>query len=288
MRKDVLAEIVARKRIEVAEARAKLPLTAVRARAESQPPARPFAEALLAQARAGQTAVIAEVKRKSPSAGLLRAEYDGLSFAPENIASRYHRAGATAISCLTDGPDFGGDLSYIERIRSQIPIPVLRKDFLIDEYQVYEARAAGADAILLIAECLESERIRELHALARRLTMGVLIESHDRTNFERVVGIVGDPPGSGTLVGVNNRDLRTLAVDLARTVELAGLVKNPGYVVGESGIRRPADLETLERTGVRIVLVGEHLMRQEDPGAALAELLGGATKDSVSGGSVSV
>lgn len=273
---DVLADIVRRKRDEVAAAKAATPTATLRARAETAAKPRDFVGTLLDRSR--PTAVIAEVKRKSPSAGWIRPEYVGSSFAPEAIASRYHAGGAAAISCLTDGPDFGGELGFIERIRAAIPLPVLRKDFLIDEHQVLEARAAGADAVLLIAECLSDGQMRDLHGAATALGMGVLIESHDRANFERVTGMFADPAPENTLFGVNNRDLRTLKVDLARTELLAGGLKDPGRVVGESGIRTADDLARLERVGVRIVLVGEHLMRQEDPGAALEKMLAGSTR----------
>lgn len=273
MARDVLADIVRRKRDEVAAAKAATPTAMVRAAAEAAPGPRDFVGALLDRSR--PTAVIAEVKRKSPSAGWIRPEYVGSSFSPEGIASRYHACGAAAISCLTDGPDFGGELGYIGRIRRAVPLPVLRKDFLIDVHQVYEARAAGADAVLLIAECLSDGAMRELHAASRALGLGVLIESHDREHFERVVAAFGDPAPTGTLFGVNNRDLRTLEVDLARTEQLAAGLKDAGRVVGESGIRTAEDVGRLRRAGVRIVLVGEHLMRQEDPGAALAAVLSG-------------
>lgn len=271
MVRNVLQDIVERKRVEVARRIAASPLQTVRRSAEASPAPRDFVGSLTDPAR--KVAVIAEIKRKSPSAGWIRPEYADDSFVPEDIATRYHRAGAAAISCLTDLEDFGGELSFIQRVRGAVPIPVLRKDFLIDLYQVFEARAAGADAVLLIAECLEDGEMRDLRDAAVELGMGVLIESHDRANFDRVVALAGDPPSPNTLIGVNNRDLRTLDVNLGRTIDLAATVRNPGFVVGESGIRTPADLERLGRTGVRIVLVGEHLMRQNDPGQALRSLL---------------
>lgn len=267
---DLLADIVTRKRAEIAQAKARIGLAAVRAAAESQPPARDFVGALVSTAR--PVAVIAEVKRKSPSAGWVRPEWSRDSFSPEFIAGRYEANGAAAISCLTDREGFAGELGYIQRVRSTVAIPVMRKDFLVDFYQIYEARAAGADAVLLIAECLEDSQMRELHEASRALGMGVILESHDEANFDRTLALAG--ADTGTLVGVNNRDLRTMKVDLEHTVRLASRVPDPSRVVGESGIGTPADLERLAKVGVRIVLVGERLMRHEDPGRALAGLLG--------------
>jgi len=270
---DLLADIVARKKREIAQAKAAIGLVAVRAAAESQPPARDFVGALVSTTR--PVAVISEIKRKSPSAGWIRPEWSRDSFSPEFIAGRYEANGAAAISCLTDSEGFGGELGYIPRIRATVAIPVMRKDFLVDLYQIFEARAAGADAVLLIAECLEDGEMRELHAAARALGMGVILESHDETNFDRTCEMLENlSNSSGTLLGVNNRDLRTMKVDLEHTVRLALRVADSSRVVGESGIGVPADLERLARVGVRIVLVGERLMRQEDPGQALAGLLG--------------
>ena len=265
----LLADIVKRKKLEVAAAKARVAFETVRARAEHQPAPRDFVGSLRS-VRTG-AAVIAEVKRKSPSAGWIRPEWSQDSFAPEVIAGRYEACGAAAISCLTDFEGFGGELGYIGRIRAAVRIPVMRKDFLIDPYQVFEARAAGADAVLLIAECLDESAMRELHATARAMKMGVILESHDEANFDRTVAIAGSDPG--TLIGVNNRDLRTMKVDLGHTLRLAARTKDVSRIVGESGIGVPADLDRLREAGVRIVLVGERLMRQADPGVALAALL---------------
>jgi indole-3-glycerol phosphate synthase len=266
---DLLADIVKRKKLEVAAAKARVAFETVRASAEHQPAPRDFVGSLRS-VRTG-AAVIAEVKRKSPSAGWIRPEWSQDSFAPEVIAGRYEACGAAAISCLTDFEGFGGELGYIGRIRAAVRIPVMRKDFLIDPYQVFEARAAGADAVLLIAECLDESAMRELHATARAMKMGVILESHDEANFDRTVAIAGSDPG--TLIGVNNRDLRTMKVDLGHTLRLAARTKDVSRIVGESGIGVPADLDRLREAGVRIVLVGERLMRQADPGVALAALL---------------
>ncbi len=224
------------------------------------------------------TAVIAEIKRKSPSVreggGWLRPEYASDDFDPVAIAKRYHASGASAISCLTDETFFGGHLSYIHRIRDAVPLPVLRKDFIIDPWQVWQSRAAGADAILLIAECLSESEMVDLMILARELQLTTLIEVHDMENLLRVRPHVGFPSRSYGLLGINNRDLSTMTTDLNHTMRLADLVDDTSVLVSESGIRTPADLSRLRQAGVRIALVGESLMRQEDPGRALSVLLG--------------
>lgn len=248
------------------------PMESLRGAARSACPARDFVGVLLGCER--PTAVIAEIKRRSPSAGWIRPEYEGPGFSPEDIARRYHGAGASAISCLTDERFFGGSLEYLERVKSAVPLPVLRKDFLIGEWQVWESRAAGADAVLLIAECLESGLMSEMMGTARELGMGVLVEVHDERELERVGPMVSGR--AGVLLGINNRDLRTMRVDLGQTERLLPRVPEVSRLVSESGIRTAVDLERLRACGVRMALVGEHLMREADPGAALARLLGGA------------
>jgi indole-3-glycerol phosphate synthase len=270
-RPDVLSSILARKRDEVASLRASRSLASMRAEAEAAPAARDFVGALTGAA--GRFAIIAEVKRKSPSAGWIRAEWSGEDFAPENIARGYESNGAAAISCLTDTAWFGGEVGYLGRVKAAVGLPVMRKDFIIDASQVYEARAAGADAVLLIAECLDDAALRDLHALARELGMGVLLEAHDDDQLRRAVEFAGDPPRDGTLVGVSNRDLRTLTVDLERSVRAGAGLKHPRFLVAESGVGEHADLERLSAAGVRIALVGERLMRHAEPGEALARLL---------------
>lgn len=225
-----------------------------------------------------RASVIAEIKRKSPSAGWIREEYrpgaDGSDvFAPEDIARRYHAAGARAISCLTDWSYFGGDLSYLERVRAAVPLPVLRKDFLVDAWQVHESRAAGADAVLLIAECLTDGAMAELLWVALGLGMDALLESHDEANLERCARLAAGSPTGRVLLGINNRDLRTMRVDLGHTLRMAGRVADAGLLVSESGIRSPEDLDRLAGGGVRMVLVGESLMAGIDPGAALSGLI---------------
>lgn len=276
---NILDEIVETKKREVAERKAlrsRIELNSLAADA-SQP--RGFVRALTAPLEGQSASIIAEIKRKSPSAGWIREEYkpaaDGSdSFELEDIARRYHRAGARAISCLTDEPYFAGKLEYLGRVRDAVPLPVLRKDFLIDPYQVSESRAFGADAVLLIAECLSDDRLAELLAIAIELGMDVLVESHDRENLARSIALTRDCPEGRVLLGINNRDLRIMKTDLDHTLRMTADVPDPGLLVSESGIRTPADLAHLGRAGVRIALVGEHLMAQPDPGMALSVLLG--------------
>lgn len=268
----VLREIIEHKRAEVYEAKARTPLRELEAMCAQIDPPRNFFSAVTRPTRERPTAVIAEVKRRSPSAGLIRAEYDN-GFEPERIAERYHAAGAAAISCLTDRTFFGGDLSYLERIRERVPLPVLRKDFLIDPWQLWESRAHGADAVLLIAECLDEGTLLDMMILAQQLRLTVLVEVHDMENLLRVRPHIGFPHPTYCLLGINNRDLRTMKTDVAHTLRLVDLVDDPGVLVSESGISSPSDLARLREVGVNIVLVGESLMRQADPGDALAALL---------------
>ncbi|MEO0484051.1 MAG: indole-3-glycerol phosphate synthase TrpC [Planctomycetota bacterium] len=271
-----LAQIVEHKRREVDEAKAKTPFSELEALVAQAEPPRNFFAAVRDRSRDGRTAVIAEIKRRSPSAGLIRPEYDGDGFRPERIAEAYKRAGAAAISCLTDETFFGGHLSYIERVRSAIDLPVLRKDFVIDPWQLWESRAAGADAVLLIAECLTESEIVDLMILAQRLGLTVLLEVHSMENLLRVRPHIGFPHPSYCLLGINNRDLSTMTTDLSNTLRLVDLVDDRSVLVSESGIRTREDLARLRSEEVNIVLIGEHLMRQDDPGEALADLLYGS------------
>ena len=270
--KSILEEIVQHKRREVAEASAEVPQEALEERLPGAPALRPFATELARDPGSGKTNVIAEIKRRSTSAGLIRERFD-----PVDIAGRYHDGGARAISCLTDQAYFGGKLAYLGLVREAVPLPVLRKDFIIDRYQVAEARVAGADAVLLIAECLDDRSLLECHDYARSLGLAVLLEVHSRENLERVLGLVEIDAAAGTLLGINNRDLARMRTDLGQTERLLESVTkgtvDPSHVVSESGIRTPEDLRAVRRLGVRSVLVGEHLMGQPDPGAALAALL---------------
>lgn len=269
----LLAEIVEHKRREVEEAKARVPFSELEAMVAQADPPRNFFRAVTHHPDAVHVSVIAEIKRKSPSAGLLRPEYEGDRFDPADIARRYHRAGAAAISVLTDERYFGGHLSFIEQVKEAVPLPVLRKDFVIDPYQLWEARAAGADAVLLIAECLTESMMLDLMILSQQLRLTALLEVHTMENLLRVRPHVGFPHAGYGLLGINNRDLDSMTTDLNHTLRLVDLVEDRKTLVSESGIRTREDILKLRGVGIRAVLVGEHLMRQEDPGAALAELL---------------
>ena len=264
---DVLAQIVADKKREVAEARVRQPLEALAERARASDKPRNFFSAVTRPRQ--ELRVIAEVKKASPSAGLIREDFD-----PVALARTYYENGAAAISCLTDEKYFQGSLAYIAQIKEAVPLPVLRKDFIIDPYQVWEARAAGADAILLIAECLEEHEMLDLLILATELQMTTLVEVHDVESLLKVRPHIGFPHPQYTLLGINNRDLKSMTTDLAHTFRLLGMVENPDILVSESGIRTAEDVERLQQAGVYHILVGEHLMRQDDVGAALRELMG--------------
>jgi indole-3-glycerol phosphate synthase len=270
----VLGTIVARKRAEVERAKAVRDFKELEGDVAQAEPPRNFFAAVTRHPDDTHISIIAEVKRQSPSAGLIRPEYAGEGFKPDTIAKAYAQSGARAISCLTDEPDFGGHLSFIERIKSAVDLPVLRKDFIIDPWQLWESRAAGADAVLLIAECLTESEIVDMLILSQQLQMTVLLEVHEMDSLLRVRPHVGFPHAGYGLVGINNRDLSTMNVDLNHTLRLVDLVEDRSILVSESGIRTPKDLARLREAGVRIALVGEHLMRQDDPGAALKDLLG--------------
>lgn len=265
---DVLAEIVEHKRAEVASAAAKTPLEEVKRRALDTAQPRNFYTALT---RPKDTLrVIAEVKKASPSAGLIREDFD-----PVAIATAYEQAGAAAISCLTDEKYFQGSLDYLTQIKAAVSLPVLRKDFIIDPYQVYEARAAGADAILLIAECLTEPVLMDLLILATELKLSILLEVHDLESLVQVKQHLTFPKPGYTLLGINNRDLKTMTTDLNHTVELLTEVPDKSVLVSESGIRTHDDIKHLAQNGIHRVLVGEHLMKQPDVGAALTAMMGG-------------
>lgn len=271
-----LGEIIANKREEVARAKERLPFGELEGMvAQAEPPRNLFA-AVTRHPNPIHVSVIAEVKRRSPTAGLMRPEYDGDAFRPEDIARRYHEAGAAAISCLTDEKYFGGHGSYIERIKEAVPLPVLRKDFIIDPWQLWESRALGADAVLLIAECLNESQIVDLLILSQQLQLTTLLEVHDMENLLRVRPHVGFPHPGYCLLGINNRDLSTMTVDLTHSLRLADLVEDRSILVSESGVRSGSDIARLRQAGVRIVLIGESLMKQADPGAALAGILAAA------------
>lgn len=273
---ETLRTIIEHKRTEVEALKARTSLAELEAQVAQEEPPRNFFTAVTRHPLSLPTSVIAEVKRQSPSAGLIRPEYADDSFKPEDIAEQYFHAGAAAISCLTDQRFFGGDLSYIQRIKARIPLPVLRKDFIIDPIQLWESRAAGADAVLLIAECLTEAQIVDMLILASQLQLTTLLEVHEMENILRVRPHVGFPHRSYSLLGINNRDLSSMTVDLNNTLRLADYVDDRSILVSESGIKTPNDLKRLRDNGVRIVLVGEHLMRQPHPGNALRTLLGPA------------
>lgn len=263
---DILRRILERKGAEVAAARAQRPLAVVRSEAESlgarqEGATRGFEHALRARIAAGSAGVIAEIKRASPSQGLLRDPFD-----PAAIAASYARSGAACLSVLTDRDFFQGDLAHLGAAREACTLPVLRKDFVIDEYQIYEARAHGADCILLIVAALGDEQLRELESCAHALGMDVLVESHDADELERALAL------STPLIGINNRNLRTFAVSLDTTLGLLARIPDERLVVSESGIRVPDDVRQMRAAGVNAFLVGEAFMRAPDPGVELARL----------------
>jgi len=260
---DILKQIVEVKRQEIAAARKRVPLEAMRDDAFSRVLTRDFEGALRRKIAAGRSAVIAEIKKASPSKGLLRAD-----FIPADIAQSYAQAGAACLSVLTDRQFFQGQNDYLKQARASCDLPVLRKDFMVDPYQVYEARVVGADCILLIAACLQDEQMAELEAVARSLDMAVLVEVHDGPELERALRL--ETP----LLGINNRDLRTFEVKLETTLSLMERVPPGKLLVTESGILGPADVKRMRDAGVHAFLVGEAFMRADDPGAALTALFG--------------
>jgi indole-3-glycerol phosphate synthase len=255
----ILDRIVARKREEIAEAKRRCPERELE-RDLAGPPLRDFRAALEA---GPDVQFIAEVKKASPSAGVIRADFD-----PVAIARVYERHGAACLSVLTDEPFFQGHLSYLQQVRAAVAPPLLRKDFILDPYQLLEARRAGADAVLLIAEILDDAQLAALQRQAAELGMQTLVELYDRENVRRVLD------SGARLVGINNRDLRSFATRLEHTLELAAMMPAGVCLVSESGIRSRADVERLRAGGVKAVLVGETLMRADDIGAKLDELRG--------------
>jgi indole-3-glycerol phosphate synthase len=265
----ILDDIIAAKVREIQERKATTPLEELKERAASAPRPRNFFQAVTRQTKKPLN-LIAEIKKASPSAGIIREDFD-----PPAIAQAYAAGGADALSVLTDGPFFQGKLEYIQSVRQAVDLPVLRKDFMIDEYQVYESRAAGADAILLIAECLTTSRMIDLQILASELKLTCLIEVHDMENLMRVRDcVIGLPLRGYSLLGINNRDLRTFKTDLGVTLRLAELVADRDVLVSESGIHNPRDIAKLAEAGVRAVLVGESLMRCQDITEGVRKLFG--------------
>jgi len=260
MSETILERIIAAKRLELDRVQAIVPISELRLQIQQASPPRDFFHAL---AQPGPIRLIAEVKKASPSAGVIREDFD-----PVAIARIYAEHGAACISVLTDEEFFQGSLDYLRQVREAIDLPVLRKDFIIDSYQLLEARAAGADAILLIAECLDDCNLRKLHNEAIELGMTPLVELYDAENLTRVLA------AGASLIGVNNRNLHTFDVDLERTLRIRSQVPDDCVLVGESGIKTRVDVERLEAAGIHAVLVGETLMRRPDIGAAVRELLG--------------
>jgi indole-3-glycerol phosphate synthase len=259
---DTLATIVADKKKHLATAKAGRPLAEVEAAAKAADAPRGFAKALKAVIASGSYGLIAEIKKASPSKGLIRPDFD-----PPALARAYARGGATCLSVLTDEPYFQGKDEFLVQARAAAALPVLRKDFTIDPYQVPEARALGADCILLIMACLEDGLAAELSHLAHRWGMDVLVEVHDEAELDRALRIDSD------LIGVNNRNLKTLAVDLATTEQLAPKVPKDRVVVAESGLATPADLARMAKVGASAFLIGESFMRQTDVEAAVRAIL---------------
>jgi indole-3-glycerol phosphate synthase len=260
---DVLLKILARKREEVAARRAQISLQEMTRRAEAGGPLRGFVNALRRRLEQRQPAVIAEIKKASPSKGILRAD-----FHPAEIASTYERHGAACLSVLTDVDFFQGSDEYLKQARAACALPVLRKDFTVDPYQVFEARALGADCILLIVAALDDTPLRELSLLAQQLGMDVLVEVHDAAELERAL------PLNTTLVGINNRNLRTFDTVLDTTLRLLPMIPPERIVVTESGILDSRDVALMRQNNVNTFLVGEAFMKADDPGVRLAELFG--------------
>jgi indole-3-glycerol phosphate synthase len=264
---DVLARICGETRAAVAEAKGRTSLDTLRAQIAGRDADVPrgFGSALKQAVAHGRLGLIAEIKKASPSGGLIRPDFD-----PPALARAYRDGGAACLSVLTNGPHFQGSRDHLEAVRAAVDLPVLRKDFILDPWQVYESRAMGADCILLILAALTDTEARELEALARALDMDVLAEVHDEREVERALGL------ETQLIGINNRNLKTLATDLTTTEELAPAVPADRFLIAESGIRSHADLRRIVAAGAHCFLVGESLMRQPDVTAATRALLTGS------------
>lgn len=258
---DILNKILATKADEVAAAKAQLPLNELRAQAQDTEPPRDFIGAIQAKQLAGQAAIIAEIKKASPSKGLIRPDFD-----PATIAAAFAEGGAACMSVLTDSTYFQGRAEYLKQAKTAAPMPALRKDFIIDPYQIYQARAWGADAVLLIAAALSNAQMRELEGLAHELGMAVLLELHEAQEWDKCQGM------QTLLWGVNNRNLRTFEVDLQQTLKLLPHLRDK-IVVTESGIFTPDDIRQMQQHGVNAFLIGESLMRATHISKELAQLV---------------
>ncbi|MFV8781092.1 indole-3-glycerol phosphate synthase TrpC [Microbulbifer sp. SA54] len=257
----ILKTIVERKWQEIAERKQQVSLDEIQQRALQQPPCRGFVGAIEAKRNAGEAAVIAEIKKASPSKGVIRED-----FIPAEIATSYEKGGAACLSVLTDVDFFQGADEYLQQARNAVRLPVIRKDFIVDPYQVYEARAIGADCILLIAACLDDAKLKELNDLAIELGMDVLVEVHDRVELERALQL------PNRLIGINNRNLHTFEVQLETTFKLLDLIPDDRIVVTESGIHTTDDVAAMRGHNVDTFLVGEAFMREPEPGRRLLEL----------------
>lgn len=260
---DILKKILATKEIEVAASKAAVSLDQLQALAEAQPEPRDFVGSIYKKVVANKPAVIAEIKKASPSKGIIREDFN-----PAQIARSYEKGGAACLSVLTDAEYFQGSAEYLRQARAACKLPVLRKDFMIDPYQIFEARAMGADCVLLIVAALELKQMQALELLANELGMAVLVEVHDADELELALQL--DTP----LIGINNRNLRTFEVSLQTTLDLLKALPEDRFVVTESGIFTPEDVKLMRDNDVQAFLVGEAFMRQPDPGAELARVFG--------------
>lgn len=265
--RDILREILAHKRTELEAAKVAMPLILLKTLPQYRRAKRRFFRAAIEQPRGLAPRLIAEVKHRSPSAGVIRANFD-----PVNIAKNYEAAGAAALSVLTDEKYFGGRLEYLSQIRDAVEIPLLRKDFIVDEYQLHEARAYGADAVLLIAEALTPAEIASLHHQALELELHVLLEVNSEQMLKSALADIPNDDRHGLLLGINNRNLAAQTVDLGTTERLAGLAPPDLPIVAESGIKTRADVERMRRAGASALLIGESLLRAESIPAAITKL----------------